>query len=56
MSISSTPKMTTIENFFLIFFFLNSEMFKPVVTFSLDDIVLLVLYSGVSLSAMKNAH
>lgn len=57
MSISSTPKMTTIENFFLIFFFfLNSEMFKPVVTFSLDDIVLLVLYAGVSLSAMENAH
>lgn len=31
-------------------------MFKPVVTFSLDDIVLLVLYAGVSLSSMENAY
>lgn len=31
-------------------------MFKPVVTFSLDDIVLLVLYAGVTLSSMENAY
>lgn len=48
MSLPGIPKVTSAKKFFLIIF--NAEMFKPVFTFSLNDIILLDLYAGVSFS------